>query len=419
MKAIVLGGGLAGLAAAEKLLDSNKFDVTVLEKADYLGGLAASFEMDGEWIPKFYHHIVRSNKHTIAALERFGAMDNCVWKRVKIAIGVKDKLFELGKPWQFLRIPGVSLWAKIRFALFGVYVILKRSPPFIPLNMDAHDWLYKYCGKEATDYFWWNLYGRNKFNIPLSQIAAAQFAQRLWEKEGYDLFTFPPKGLHPMIDGFEFEVKQRKGKIVTEANITNLDLDKKEITYNGVNEKFDVLVNTIPVPEFVRFAKGLPDGYVTNIKKLRYCPAVGLCFASDDFLVPGVYWINLFGERIHVIMQHSVLIDKYKHKVTWCIRYGGAEEDLPLPDEKLVEDYTAVIKRYFPNVKFRWIKLFKEKYAEPVYDKDYVSYAPSYRTPVKCFYNAGIQVTFPKIRNQNVALESGYTVAQMIVEDFK
>ncbi len=53
-KAIVLGGGLAGLAAAEKLLDSKKFDVLLLEKASYLGGLASSFQVEGEWIPKFY-----------------------------------------------------------------------------------------------------------------------------------------------------------------------------------------------------------------------------------------------------------------------------------------------------------------------------------------------------------------------------
>ncbi len=32
-------------------------------------------------------------------------------------------------------------------------------------------------------------------------------------------------------------------------------------------------------------------------------------------------------------------------------------------------------------------------------------------------YNAGIQVTFPKIRNMNVALESGIHVAERIIKN--
>ncbi len=417
-KVFILGGGVSGLAAATKLLDTKKCDVTLLEKADHLGGLAASFEMEGEQIPKFYHHIVRSNKTTIKYLTQFGAMQNAKWKRVKIAILKDGKTYELTKPWEFLSIKGVSLYAKIRFALFGLYVIFKKKCPTIPADMNAQEWLYRYCGKEATDFFWWNLYGRNKFNIPLSKIAAAQFAQRLWEKEGYDLFTFPPKGLDVMIGGFADEIKKKSGKIITNADITHLDVKKKEIIVNGKKEKYDILINTIPVPEFMKFAKGLSASYVKKIEKLKYCPGVGLCFATEEFLLPKVYWLNIFGERIHVLMQHSVLVDKYNHKVSWCIRYGGSEEDLALSNEEIIKEYTSVIKKYFPTVKFKWIKVFKEKYAEPVYDKDYVTYAPDYKTPVQGLYNAGIQVTFPKIRNQNVALESGEKVAELVKEDY-
>ncbi len=413
---MVLGGGLAGLSCAEKLLDAG-FAVTILEKDNHLGGLAASFEVEGEWIPKFYHHIVRSNKYTIAALTRFGVMTGAKWQRVRMSLGVNGKLYELRKLWEFFRMPGSSVWAKLRFAAFGAYTILKPTVPKISAQENAQDWLYKYCGKEATDYFWWNLYGRNKFNIPLSQISASQFSQRLWEKEGYDYFTFPPKGLQPMIEGFSREIQKKGGVIVLSARLSALDLAAKTLIYNGKKDTFDILVNTIPVPELIKFSHGFPDEYVTSIRKLRYCPAVGLCFATEDWLKEGVYWINLFGERVQVVMQHSVLCDKYKGKVTWCIRYGGSEEDIGLSDEQIIREYTACLKKYFPNAKFLWIKVFKEKYAEPVYDKDYVSYAPSYRTPLAWIYHAGIQVTFPKIRNQNVALESGYKVAEMIVQD--
>ena len=48
-KVIVMGGGLAGLACADEILrkGQGKFDVLVLEKEAYLGGLSATFDKNG------------------------------------------------------------------------------------------------------------------------------------------------------------------------------------------------------------------------------------------------------------------------------------------------------------------------------------------------------------------------------------
>jgi len=415
MKIVILGAGLSGMAAAKSLAEHKSNEITILEKAPYAGGLASSFHMEGEEIPKFYHHIVRSNKFTIAELERFGLMKDADWKKIKVSIGIKNKVYNIQNPFELLKLPGASLWAKFRFGLFGLYTLFIMNPNNIPDEMNAKDWLYKFCGKEATDFFWWNLYGRNKFNIPLDQIAAKQFAHRLWEKEVYDDFTFPKKGLQLMVDGMEKELVEKGVNIRLKQKIIGINLTNKTVSLEtGEKIKYDVLINSIPVPEFLKVQKGLPEDYKANLEKLRYCPAVGMCFATKEFLKPGVYWINLFGERIQVIMQHSVLIDKYKNKVSWLIRYGGAAEDLGKSDEEIRKLYLADIKKYFPTAEIVWDKVFKEKYAEPVYDKDYVKYAPTYTTPVDSLYMTGIQVTFPKIRNQNVALESGYKVAEII-----
>jgi len=44
---------------------------------------------------------------------------------------------------------------------------------------------------------------------------------------------------------------------------------------------------------------------------------------------------------------------------------------------------------------------------------------PDYKTPIDGLYFAGIQLTYPKIRNMNVALESGIKVANIILKDSK
>jgi protoporphyrinogen oxidase len=226
-----------------------------------------------------------------------------------------------------------------------------------------------------------------------------------------------------MIDGLEHDVKKSGGKIIYPVRIKHLDMKNKKIEYhnkNGVHHQdFDILINTIPIPELLKFTVGLPKGYVNSIKKLRYVPVVGLAFGTKDFLDKKTYWINIFNERIHIIYQHSVLIDKYKSKVSWCIRYGGSEEDLGLPDSEIKKEYLGALKKFFPDMKVDWCKVFRDKYAEPVYDKDYSRYGPTYETPVPYMFNAGIQVTFPKIRNMNVALESGEIVARKIIERYE
>ena len=418
-----MGGGLAGLAAADKLLDSGKAEVTILEKAPFMGGLASSFEVDGDLIPRFNHHIVRTNTKTLEYLRRYGLMGDNTWKRINLAVALNSRVYNINKPLKYLKFSYLNLMEKIRFGLFGIYVSYLLNPDKLPDDLDAETYLNKAVGRSVTQKMYYQLYGRNKFNIPLSQIAMKQFAHRMKEREFNDLFTYPMHGIQGMIDGLERDVLKKGAKIFQKASITGLDVQKKVITYTvggkEHSEVYDVLINTIPVPELIRFAKGLPNGYVDSIRKLRYTPVVGVLFATKEFLDPENYWVNFIGERVHVLYQHSVLVDKYKSKVSWVIRYGGSAEDMPKPDEELKDIYLGVLKRYFPEMQLNWAFVFREKYAEPIYDKDYAKYAPGYRTPVPGFYNAGIQVTFPKIRNMNVALESGEKVAEYILEDFK
>jgi len=423
MRIMILGGGLAGLAAADKLLDAGKHDITILEKAPFLGGLASSFEVDGDLIPRFNHHIVRTNTKTMEYLRRYDLLGSNTWKRINLAVALKDKVYNINKPWKYLRFNYLNLIEKIRFGLFGVYVSYLLNPDKLPDDLDAETYLTKMCGRNVTQKMYYELYARNKFNIPLSQIAIKQFAHRMKEREFNDLFTYPMRGLQGMIDGLEKDVLRKGAKILLKAGITSLDVHKKVISYTvggkEHTEVYDVLINTIPVPELIKFAKGMPEDYVENIRKLRYTPVVGLLFGTKTFLDSENYWVNFIGERTHVLYQHSVLVDKYRSKVSWLIRYGGSAEDLPKSDDEIKDLYLNVLKRYFPNMELNWCYVFREKYAEPIYDKDYTKYAPTYRTPVKGFYNAGIQVTFPKIRNMNVALESGEKAAQYILEDHR
>jgi protoporphyrinogen oxidase len=415
-KVVILGAGLSGLAAAEII--SRFFEVEILEKEDYLGGLAKNIKHNNRYIPAYYHHIIKSNKTTLRYLKKFGnvKLKNLKWQRIRVAIAVKNKVHNINNIFKFIRFSYLNLYEKLRFGLFGIYTLFLMNPSKIKDGLDARVWLEKNVGKKVTKKIFHHLYSRNKFNIPLDRISAKQFAHRLKEKEVYDYFTYPKQGYQKMIDNLAKSIKFNNGKIIKNTEIKEINLDKKEIRIKNKTIKYDILLSTIPFPEFIKITKNIPSGLKNKIKKVKYCPAVSICFGTEKFLDNEHYWINLFNERIHMIMQHSILNDSYKNKINWCLRYGGSEADLKLSKQEIKKEYLGAVKKYFPDAKIKWAKVVKTKYAEPIYDINYKDYMPSYKNK-KDLYFAGIQLTYPKIRNMNSALVSGVKCANIIIKE--
>lgn len=412
---IVLGGGLAGLSAAKILSKNHK--IIILEKLPILGGLAASFKKDNYWIPYFYHHIIKHNLVTQRYLNQYSLLDQTIWKKIKVVIVSNGKISNISNPFGLLRFDTVSLWGRFRFGLFGLYILFFANPDKISDNQDARSWLMKVGGSEVTDTIFNNLYARNKFNIDLSNISAKQLAWRLKEKEVCAPFTYPPKGLQSLIDNLENDIEANGGIIIKSSKIQSIDLDKKKIKTIDKEFQADIIINTIPIPEFLKICKKLQKSYRDRLERIKYCPAVCVVFGTKDFLDSRYYWINILGERIHTVFQHSILCDKHPWKINWALRYGGSEGDFKLSDQEIKKKYLDVVKKYFPKTKILWTKVVRTKYSEPIYDKYYPKHMPSYRTPISGLYNAGIQVTFPKIRNMNSALESGERVVEIITND--
>jgi len=411
MKVLILGGGLAGMATADKLLDQ-KHDVTILEKEKFLGGMSSSFEQDKILIPKHYHHIFYHDRITHYYLKRFGLFNDMTWTRIKMAIAVNKNIYDFTSPLSLLGFDYLSLYGRLRYGLFGAYVLAVMDPAKIKNSLDASAWLKKYAGHEVTNRLFYNLYARNKFNIPLNFISAKQFAFRLKAGEALGKFGYPHAGLHELVNRFEKNLVHRGCKVKKDFRIRSVDVENKVVN----NIRADLIINTIPPAEFLRVVEGIPKNYASRISKVRYTPCITVAFGTKNFMSRH-YWLNILNERIGMLIQHSRLYDGYPFKVCWASRYGGSEADLKLSDEEIKSAYLSVVKKYFPKAEIVWSRVFREVYAEPVYDKFYAFNNPGYRTPVKGLYNAGISITYPKIRNMNTALESGLIVSEMIRKD--
>ena len=77
MKVAVIGGGVAGLAAAYRLLQQGH-GVAVFEAGPQLGGLVRTFEVGGERLEAFYHHIFTTDTTIVSLIEELGMGDDLI-----------------------------------------------------------------------------------------------------------------------------------------------------------------------------------------------------------------------------------------------------------------------------------------------------------------------------------------------------
>ncbi len=410
MRIAILGGGLTGLCAAHHLLGEH--EVTVFEKKPFFGGLAASFEHEGFKLPLYYHHVIESNTTTLEYFKNFGLLDEPKWKHVKMGIAVNSKVYDFTDPASLLNFDYLSPLERLRYGLFGAYALYWMNPDAIPDGVNAYDWLVSKAGRGVTEKIFVPLYAENKFGIPLKQISARQFATRLKSAEFKTRFVYPKKGFHSLVNGFEKRIKKKGGELVARADV-KLDAGKKVVSNKGKKQGFDAVINTAPLPEFLDFTKGLPKAYAEKLGRIRYCSAVCVGFGTKDFLDKH-YWTNILKQRVHMVMQHSRLYDGYPFKFNWVLRYGGSEKDLGLSDAQIKSVYLRVVKKHFPKMEVEWSKVFRERYASPIYDLNYLRNKPGYETPVNGLYQAGVAVTYPWVRDCNSALKSGERVAEIV-----
>jgi protoporphyrinogen oxidase len=333
------------------------------------------------------------------------------FRKIKMGILAEGKLHNFADPLSLLKFDYLSFWARLRYGLFGAYVFWLMNPNRIPDEMNAREWLGKTAGEEVTNKLFYDLYARNKFGIPLEQISAKQFAHRLKAKEAIGKFGYPEEGLHELILRMERYLAGRGVNIMKGIRVD--EVKEGMVSAGGKKINFDIVINTLPTPVLLEIAKGIPENYRKKLSGVKYCPAVCVVYESEDFLSEH-YWLNVLMEDIHMIIQHSALFDRYDKKIGWVLKYADSGKDFKLSDAEIKEKYLGVVKNYFPNSVMKGIKVMREEYAEPIYDKNYNENKPDYETPLKWLYNAGISVTYPEIRNMNTALKSGLKIAKII-----
>jgi protoporphyrinogen oxidase len=432
----IIGGGVAGLAAAYRLLQKGH-QVHLLEASPQLGGLVRTFEIGGGKIECFYHHLFSTDTTVIRLIEELGLGDQMVWRESKLGVFYKDRIYPFVTPIDLLRFTPVSLVDRVRLGLMGLY-LRRQNDGSRYEHVTVKDWITKFAGPRNYEVVWGPLF-RGKFGDLGDRIAMIWFWNKIrlrfasrkagpMQKEvlGYLLGSFSVY-IEALIErirelGGVLEGGRPVQRIVAEdgrAVALEVGGDRPE------RLPFDVVIATVANKIFQRIAPPLPEEYATKLEGVSYQDAMCLILALKRPVAP-TYWLNINDRSIPflaLIEQTNFIEPEHyggNHVLYFSNYLDKASPLLQMDVDEVWELYKPHLKRINPDFDEDWVVdrwLFKGPDAQPVFTVDSVGRVPDHRTPIDGLYLANMSQIYPEDRGQNYSILMGEQVAQLVAGD--
>jgi protoporphyrinogen oxidase len=435
MRVAVVGGGVAGLAAAYRLLQGGH-EVALFEAAPELGGLVRTFDAGGEPLEAFYHHLFTTDTTIIDLINELGMGDRLVWKDSKVGFFHGDRIWNFVTPLDLLRFRPLPLIDRVRLGLAGLY--LRRQNDWHRYeSITAWEWIRRYAGRKSLDVVWGPLL-RGKFADQAEEVAMAW----LWSKI-HLRFSSRKSGLGQreqlgyLMGSFGVYIRELERRIRAAAHVeTSAPVSKITVSSGGRADgleledgrrwQADAVIACVPSERFLPMAPSLGAEYERRVRAARWQWALCYVLALKQSLSP-IYWLNISDADTPFIavIEHTNFIEKERYgglNLIYLSNYLTPNHPwLSLSDEELDDLYLPHLTRINPRFNRDWIVdrwVFKGPNAQPVIRCNYRDDLPDHRTPVPGLYLANMQQIYPEDRGQNYSIRMGEQVAAMAVQDW-
>lgn len=432
----IIGGGIAGLTAAYRLLQSGH-RVRLFEAGPSLGGLVRTFEIGGEPIECFYHHLFTTDTAAVRLIEEMGLGERLDWYPSKVGIFYDGRIYPFVTPLDLLRFSPVSLVDRVRLGLMGLRLRREKDGSRFE-NVTARDWLLENAGRRNLEVVWGPLL-RGKFGDLGDQLVMTwlwnkvhlRFASRAAGPSQREVLGYLRGSFGALIDalvrrieelGGELEAGRPVSRIVAEGGRAALELDE-----GAPPVWFDAVVATVASKTFGRIAPELPPSYAEKLEGVPYQDALCLVLTLDRPL-SRMYWLNINDRSVPflAIVEHTNFVEPERYgsrHVVYVSNYLDKRSPLLEMDvDAICELYLPHFKRVNPQFDEGWIKerhLFHGRDAQPVFTVGAGSRIPEHRTPLPGLYLANMSQIYPQDRGQNYSIILGETIAETVAADFE
>ena len=438
----VVGGGLAGLAAAYRLREAGH-EVTVFESDARVGGLAATYETRGDRIERFYHHLSKSEETIVELADELGLGDRVEWRIGENAYYVDGVVHPLDTPWEIAAYPYLSVYDTFRLAMLTLGIDVRGGIPRRETYEDLEafedvsikEFLLEHTTRGVYEYFFEPLLDA-KFGSRKDEVSAAWLLGRIRFRGERDLLRgevlgYLDGGFGVLVDAL-LEAVGREN-VVTEARVTDLEFDRAaDDRRTGVAaltvERPDAGAQTHDVNGVV--VATMPDvldsltGYTCDID---FQGSVCAVVSMDEPLLD-TYWLNIADDApFGALIEHTNFVPPE--------RYGGehllyvasyvqdpGEELWQLDDEAVEVLWLDGIEDLFPQFSrdaVDRVRVGRNPKTAPVYERGYLEMVvPSDLgaavAPGVAYAGMASRAQYPE-RSLDGAIEAGYDAAEALV----
>jgi protoporphyrinogen oxidase len=394
-QAIVIGGGPAGLKAAHVLQKSGA-QVTLLESAGIVGGLASSFEFQGVRIERYYHFICKGDDDLVETLAELGLSQRLHWKSSRMAYFVDGVLYPFLTPIELLRFKPLAFHDRIRAGLAVKLAQRMREEDVAPQK--AIEWLKRMFGEPAYRVIWEPLM-RFKFAEHTPAISAAWIWARMvrlsrsrsspWREE----LGYIEGGSKLVLEELGADFERCGGRIVLEAPVEQIVFEDGRaggVRVGGEVLPADAVVSTVTTSRFLKLTEGLEGAYVEGLRRI---PTIGIfcLFLRLKHRVTPFFWVNTNDRRVPFagMIEYTnlnPLPELGGDHILYVPQYLSADDPrYSQSDEDVLQKYTDALALINPAFDRSWITystVFRDRFAQPICLTNYRTTTPTIATPI-------------------------------------
>ena len=437
MRVGIIGGGVAGLAAAYHLTKERHF-AEVFEVAPFLGGQASTFDVFGGRLERGYHHLFVSDTEIADLIQELGLGGKLAWLESTVGFYHGGKIWDFASPMDLLRFKPLPFLDRIRVG-FWTFILQKTKSYSKFEGVTARDWLSKRMGRRGYEVIWEPLL-RGKFGEFYDKIGMTwiwnKVTLRVASRKGagqVEHLGYPMGSFGEVIEVLADRIAQQGGVIHTSASVTQIvEADGSAIAMEvqlegGETERreYDAIIATTPSYVFTRLAPAMPPEYQSKLENVDYLSAVLMVMVMDRPFT-NKYWMNIADPNMPFValIEHTNLIDKElyggKH-ILYISNYPSRDNELyQMSGDELMDLFVPHLQKINPDFERSWVIEYHHHRvdgAQPIVGVNYGAGIPGHRTPVQGLYLANTTQIYPEDRGTNYSVRMGRHVARMVVDD--
>ncbi|HVT22310.1 MAG TPA: NAD(P)/FAD-dependent oxidoreductase [Mycobacteriales bacterium] len=426
---VVVGGGIAGAAAALRLAEAGR-QVVLFEGGERLGGLVVSFEIGGTPLECFYHHVFPHESHIRGLIDELGLTPKLDWLPSTMGVLSHGRLWPFTTPLDILRFGPMTLPERLRMGVGGLRLQQWRDWESLD-TVPAQQWLTRATGPAAVRELWEPLL-RAKFGAAAPDVPAAwmwgRFAQRRGARKGSgEKLGYLRGGFRQVFDALASRLTDLGVEIRTHSRVTAVAAEDGKVVAvhaDGGDIDTDAVLYTGALPGITKL---VPDEYADP--KWRSAQGMGVVCSviETDRPITDVYWTNVCDPSLGfgAIIEQTNLVpasDYGGRHVTYLGRYfTAAEADIATTDaagltDTWLDNLAAAYPR-FDRSSVQAVHPFKTPYAAPLVTLGYRNRIPDLRSPLRGLYVATTAQIYPADRGMSEGVRLGGEAAAAIVAE--